>query len=51
MKIFQLKEIHFIILIIVFTAIMYLISCFNKNEDKAINDNIPEIGDAFLPIH
>lgn len=48
MKIFELKEIHFVFLIIAFTGILLLIGNFKRKEYKLIEDNIPEVKDTFL---
>lgn len=48
MKIFQLKEIHFVFLIIAFTGILLLVGNFKRKEYKLIEDNIPEVKDTFL---
>lgn len=48
MKIFQLKEIHFIILIILFTGILHLLDDLRKKEYKSTKNNIPEVGSTFF---
>lgn len=48
MRIFRLREIHFIFSIIVFTGLLYLIGNFKRKEYNLIEDNIPEVKDTFL---
>ncbi|MDR1500834.1 MAG: thioredoxin family protein [Prevotella sp.] len=48
MKIFQFKEIHFVILIIVLTCVLYFLGNLSQKEYKAVNDRIPEINETFF---
>lgn len=48
MKIFQLKEIHFVFLIIALTGILFLIGNVNRRECVVVEDNIPEVGKSFF---
>ncbi|MBD8387402.1 co-chaperone YbbN [Dysgonomonas sp. BGC7] len=48
MKTFQLREIHFIFLIIALTGGLYLIGDFKRKEYRLIEDNIPEVKSTFF---
>lgn len=48
MKIFKIREIHFVLLIIAFTGTLFLIGSFNRKENMIVEDKIPKIEDAFL---
>lgn len=48
MKIFQLKEIHFVFLIIAFTGILPIIGNFDRKGYLVVEDKIPEVESAFF---
>lgn len=48
MKIFKIREIHFVLLIIAFTGTLFLIGSFNRKENMIVEDKIPKIEYAFL---
>lgn len=48
MKTFQFKEIHFVLLLIVFTCSLYFWGNLSQKGSEVLNDNIPEINERFI---